>query len=444
MPSWLEPRGLNVVELVGKVPEEYLRDTIISYDDWHGIVVYKSGRRTGDQVEITTTIYPRFNEVWWAANEQLMSFGCLGQAPHYDHMGSVVPPSTLRVYDNTGREITSDTVLLTITDVDLGQPIADSDGVFRYPRVEYGGTGLPLPLDANGLHLPANGGCWIRIEGGNHAELTGVFTLDLNPSVYVSLVGTQAESFRSYIGEGWVGLFQPLMDQLRNTYGDRHDYIPLQIPEGANYFLLKFPPMPADPYTDTSSSPRPLNLDRPTGGTYRLYDGNLELSSNMVFSAGFPLTRAWRDADDAPGSTFLPVMQNPPQLAVPEYVIPAFMAYNNCFTTGGCPNDVLQQIRDAQMPLEIIYLRVDPPATGEWVPVKLAGPAWFPSTGDVPGDGVQGTLVGTTATVTETQRFFLPLLVVTHEEVPPPPPPPPPGCPCGWFDPMGRMLGFVP
>lgn len=439
-PDWLEPRGLNVVEMVGQVPEEYLHGTIISYNDWQGIVVYESGTRIGNQVEITTTMYPRLNHVPWAENELLTNFGCLGQAPHYDHMGSVVPPSTLRVYDSTGREVTSEILLLDVTNVGLQQPYADADAAFRYPQVHYGpDSPNPLPLDEEGLHLPANAGCWIRIPGADYYPLTGVFTLELSPSVYVSTLGSQTAGFQSYIGEGWLGLFQPLMNQLRDRYGDRHGRVPLQIPPDANYFLLKFPPMPGDPYTDTTSSPSPLNVARPTGGTYRLSDAAFELSTNMIFSAGFPLLRAWLDADDAQGSSFLPVMQDPPQLATPEYVVPTGITYNDCFINGSCPDDVLQQIHDAEMTLEIIYLHVYPPSTGTWSPVKMAGPAWQPTVHNVQSDDHRAQKIGPAA-ATEDYLVFLPLLAWPTTG----PPPPPPGCPCGWFDPLGRMLGLAP
>lgn len=439
-PDWLEPRGLNVVELVGQVPEATLQGTIISYNDWQGIVVYESGTRTGDHVEITTTMYPRLNHVWWAANGLLTNFGCLGQAPHYDHMGSVVPPSTLRVYDSTGREVTSEILLLDITTMGMLQPSDGPQAVFRYPSVHYGpDSPYPLPLDADGLHLPANAGCWIRIPGADYYPLTGVFTFELSPPVYATALGTQTASFQSYIGVGSVGLFQGLMEQLRRTYGDRDGRVPLQIPAGANYFLLKFPPTPVDVYTDLTSSPGPLNVARPSGGTYRLSDGGWNLSSDMIFSAAFPLPVAWQDSDQATWSTFLPVLRNPPQLATPEYVVPAGVPYNSCFLTGNCEPAVLEQIYNTHMTLEIIYLRITPPASGEWIPVKMAGPAWNAAALDVAADAFLPTSVPITA------ENHVAVLPVVYRSTPTDPlPPPPAGCPCGWFDPLGRMLGLAP
>ncbi|HSJ54260.1 MAG TPA: hypothetical protein VLC52_11020, partial [Anaerolineae bacterium] len=233
-PTWLEPRGLSVVEMVGQVPEEHLAGAILSYGDGDGIVVYDSGRRTGDTVIITTTLYPRLVTVPWVPRAQLTQFGCLGQSPHYDHLGSVVPGSTLRVYDGA-EELTDRIVFMTISDMDVTLPLAGSDAPFRYPVREYGqGRPYSLPLDSNGLHIPANSGCAIGIPGEVGPVLTGVFRLSHQPSAEVRLLGTQQATFHSYIGPGWVGIFQPLLDQLLATYGSRHERILLKPPADAD------------------------------------------------------------------------------------------------------------------------------------------------------------------------------------------------------------------
>lgn len=446
MPDWLEPRGLSVVELVGQVPDTYLQGTILSYSDWAGIVVYQSGRRTENTVVLTTTLYPRYTVV--PPNDlDLTMFGCLGQTPHYDHMGSVVPPSTLRAYDSSGREVTAEITYMSITRMDTRLPTANSSYPFRYPQVDYGpGSPNPLPIGPNGLSLPANSGCWIHLPGADYYPLTGVFTLELEPSVRASVLGTQQGTFQSYIGPGGVGIFQPLMSQLRSTYSDRHGRIPLSIPAGANYFLLKFPPMPGDPYTDFQL-PVYRNADRLSAGTYRLSD-DPKLSTDMVFSAGFPIQNAWQDADQASESEFLPVLTNLPELAPLEYVLPAGMAWNPCFTQGNCSSDVLGQIHDAVMSLQIVYLSVYKPASGgEWVSLQMAGPAWSPSNLDGSGEGLEPVAAPDTSTraalafsetATDTYRIFLPFVSGGSREEPPT------GCPCGWFDPLGRMLGFWP
>ncbi|MEM2446629.1 MAG: hypothetical protein QW734_08230 [Candidatus Bathyarchaeia archaeon] len=58
--SWLEPRGLNIVDLVGFVPDQDLAGAIISYSPGYGIVRYQSGVRVGNTVTITTKVYPRY------------------------------------------------------------------------------------------------------------------------------------------------------------------------------------------------------------------------------------------------------------------------------------------------------------------------------------------------------------------------------------------------
>jgi hypothetical protein len=427
------------------VPDPTLQGTIISYGDWDGILIYESGSRLGNTVVVTTTIYPRYTPVAWAPNGKLTLFGCLGQSPLYDHMGTVVPTSTLRVYDDTGREVTQDIVILATTVMGTEQPLAGSTQGDRYPVVEYGlNRPNPLPLDAEGLHIPPNSGCSINLPGDDYYPLTGVFSLTVEPSVQATVLGTQQANFQSYIGPGWVGIFEPLMSQLQQRYGNRHDWIPLSIPAGANYFLLKFPPMSGDAYTGCCTPPY-LNADRPTGGTYRLTDGLTSLCADLVFSAGFPLAQAWQDTDQAPGTTFLPVLSTLTHLAPPEYVLPADMPYDSCFTEGNCPDGVLQQIYDAVMSLEVVYLRVNKPAAGgQWVPLRMAGPAWSPASLGGPAvaleppDLAAGIRLRASTVETETHSFFLPLVTtLTSEE-------PPSGCPCGWLDDLGRMLSFWP
>jgi hypothetical protein len=460
MPAWLEPRGLSVIELVGLLPEASLQGTIISYGDGSGIVVYESGSRNGNTLVVTARIYPRFYRRSWAKNNALTIFGCLGQVPYFDHMGSVVPASTLRVYNSSGREVTSEITSMSITRMETRQPLANTTQYVRYPRVEYGPQKPnELPIGPQGLNIPANSGCQILLPGANYYPLTGVFTLTLEPSIHATVLETQQATFQTYIGVGNLGIFQPLMNQMRSNYPDRDTRIPLSVPAQANYFLVKFPPMAGDAYADSGEGSY-LNADRLSGGTYRLAKNIVDLSTNLIFSAGFPARVAWQDAGQVPGSVFLPVMRGPSQLAAPEYVLPANIAYNSCFTQGNCGPSVLQQIYDAQMTLEIMYLGVTKPVRGgQWVPLKMAGPSWSPSTRDraliAPEPAAQpvkdaGTAPGATRlpadphttffplVVKSKQRTFLPLIVISALEEEPT------GCPCGWFDNSGRMLGFWP
>ncbi len=437
MPDWLEPRGLNVIELIGQVPEQFLQGLILSFGDWDGIVVYESGSRVGSRVVVTTTIYPRLDTPTWAPNNKLTLFGCLGQSPMTDHMGSVVPTSTLRVYDTTGREVTQEIEYLFVTHMDTLQPIESTLEPFRYPEIRYGtNQPNPLPLGPDGLVIPPNAGCWIKLPGADYYPLTGVFTLDFESSVRAYVLGTQGAKFRSYIGVGNVGIFQPLMDQLRARFGDRWQRIPLSIPESADYFLLKFPPMPADPHTEARRDPPYLNAGRLGSGSYRLSKNISDLSGDITVSAAFPLLTAWQDADQAPGTQFLPVLEAPTDMEPPDYVVPVGMPYNDCFWQGNCSDSILQQIYDAEMSLKIIYLKVYHSETdGQWVPLRMAGPAWVPAAqtaATIPDASIQASVE-----ITASYHYFIPFASFLPEEVPG-------DCLCGWFDDLGRMLDYDP
>jgi hypothetical protein len=431
LPGWLEPRGLSLVDLVGQVPDEALRGMILSASSGAGLVVYESGQRQSDTLTIRTTIYPRFSAPSWAPNARLTSFGCLGQMPFYDHLGSVAPPSTLRVYDSSGTDVTSAIQYMDITHMGTGQPCAGASEYYRYlPQVSFGPyKTYPLPLGAEGLQIPANSGCRIEMPGVDLYPLTGVFTLRGVAIPRVSLLHSQRATFQSYLGPGDVGIFQPLMQQLRERYGDRHERIPLDLPGGADYFLLKFPLMPGDAYTDRLTGPPYPNAGRPSGGTYRLAGSPAwqALSADLTFSAAFPLHAVWQDADQAGDSLFLPAITQPTALAPPEYVLPAGIGYHRCFTQGDCPAQVLEQIYAAVMNLEIFYLVVSRPMTGvESTSLKMAGPAWRP---------VELVLGGPTR---GEYRAVLPIVFKWLDTGVAE------GCPRGWFDVWGRMLDYVP
>lgn len=433
LPDWLEPRGLSVIEMVGLVPDEFLKGTILSYGDWDGIVVYESGSRQGNHIVVNTTIYPRLDTPDWAPNNKLTLFGCLGQTPMRDHMGTVVPTSTLRVYDVSGADVTSQIEQMFVTRMELLQPLASSAYIWRYPEDRYGlNQDLPLPMSREGLVIPPNAGCWIKLFGADYYPLTGVFTLELEPTVNVRVLGTQKATFQSYIGVGNLGIFQPLMSQMRAIYPDRHGRIPLSIPPGTDHFLLKFPPTPGDPYTDSNRPPPYLNANRLSSGTYRLSRNISELSADLTSSAAFPLAVAWQDADQAKGSWFLPLIRNSTDLAPLEYVLPEGIPVNDCFWQGGCPPDLLKRIYEAEMTLEIIYLEVLRPETGgEWVPLRMAGPAWLP-TGEIQTVDRE-PIVEAPETSTAVHKLFLPIVSRLKQEDPV-------GCLCGWFDDLGRML----
>lgn len=447
LPEWVEPRGLSIADLVGQIPDEYLRGMIISYGPSTGIVVYESGSRVGNTVVVTATIYPRIHTPIWPPHNLVTQFGCLGQTPFFDHIGSVVPASTMRVYLSDGTDVTEQVQFMDISRLGLEQPIANSQSSIRYPVEEYGlWKPFPLPMGPEGLQVPTNGGCIFEQPGVDNYPLTGVFTFTVDVPPEVSVVGTQQATFQSFIGSSDVGIFQPLMNQLQGQYGDRHTRIPLSPPDGASYFLVRFPPMPGDPYTDRVDGILD-NADRPTGGTYRLSTW-VYLSTDLIYSGALPLYPAWQDADRAPDAEFLPLMPPPVELAAPEYVIPAGMAYDSCFTQGNCPPTILEQIYHAEMVLDIFYLAMAmPQEAGEWIPLRMAGPRWQPSTtgGQSAPESLQppsddgGTLSGLwSEQVTAAFAVYFPLVAGSSG------PEDPGECPCGWFDSLGRMLYYHP
>jgi hypothetical protein len=431
LPDWLEPQGLSIIELVGQVPDSILHGTILSFDDGEGIVVYESGTRNGSTVVINTTIYPRFSDPGAWADHKLTAFGCLGQTPRYDHMGSVVPQSYLRIRDSGGQDRTSEIQFMYISNMDTRQPSADSSSYTRYPIVDYGpGRTYPLPsMQPDGLTIPTNSGCRLEIPYHDYYPLTGVFTVDIDPAVHATVIGSQEAGFQSYIGVGDVGIFQPLMDQLLSSCGERHGRIQLYLPPQANYFLVQYPPMPGDPYTDRNSSRPYPNQARLSSGTYRLGE-NFDLSTDFTFSAAFPLDAVWQDADQSP-TQFLPLLSSATKLAPPEYVLPSTLPFNECYTYGNCSNSVLQQICDAWMSLKVTYLAIYRPAEGtEHTPIKMAGPTWSLLT-EVAEQPAAAGLDSTLATTT----VYLPLISKAERCA---------AYPCGWFTGTGRMLGYEP
>jgi hypothetical protein len=430
LPDWLEPRGLSIVELVGQVPDSTLQGTILSYDDGEGIVVYESGTRNGSTVVINTTIYPRFSDPGAWADHKMTAFGCLGQTPRYDHMGSVVPQSYLRIRDSGGQDRTDEIQFMYLGKMDTRLPSAGSGSYARYPVDDYGpGRTYPLPpMEPAGLTIPSNSGCRLEIPYHDYYPLTGVFTVEIDPVVQATVVSTQQAAFQSYIGTGNVGIFQPLMGQLLSYCGERHGRIQLSIPLQANYFLVQYPSMPGDPYTDINSGRPYPNQARLSGGTYRLGE-NSELSADLTFSAAFPLDAVWQDADQSP-TEFLRLLSSATKLAPPEYVLPAGLPFNDCYTYGNCSSSVLQEICDTWMSLDVVFLAIDRPDDGtDHTPIKLAGPAWSPLTGVVeqPAAELDSALAATT--------IYLPVVARAERCA---------AYPCGWFDGSGRMLGYEP
>lgn len=372
--DWLEPRGLSIIDLVGQVPEAYLRGSIISYTPGYGILRYESGYRNGDTVVITAKVEPRYII---AGNWNGTMFGCLGQPARIDQLGTVSPPSTVRLY-NGAVEVTRQVDLYTYVPSGLIKPIrnpqqSEWENQYRYPESAL----LKSQFTADGaLILPGNMGCEIIMSYKNYRELTAVFTLQSPVVINVEVVGTQTFTFHSYLGVGYAGLLQPLVNQLRSRFGERHEKFDLNIPAQADYLWLNFPAMPVDMYTQFPGNPTG-NVDRPIGGTYRI-DGPSGLSVDHVSSKGLPLGGNWKDMDLAYGAVYLPYIQGN-KLAAPEYFVPAGVSYHPCMLQGNCSPALLEQIYNTPMTMTAVYLKVERTGCGlQIVPLRLVGPGWSP------------------------------------------------------------------
>ena len=449
--DWLEARGLNIVDLVGLVPEEYLEDTIVSYSPGYGIVRYQSGSRVGNTVTITATLYPRYIVVEGGWSGTLLT--CLGQPGRFDQVGSVTPATTVRLYHGS-TNVTDEVAGYRYVPAGQSWPAINSNYYNRYTTVS---VDPAEPVDG-ALSMPANMGCEMWISSRDYQELTGVFTVQASPLISVSVVGTEVFTFHSYIGPGEAGHFKPLVNQLISEFSNRHEKFELTVPPEADYFLLDFPPMPIDPYSGTSSDwKNPYgNVDRPVGGTYRI-QGDGKLSVDHVNTMGLPLYGHWRDRDQSGGTTYLPHFTDPDDLAAPEYFVPAGVDYDPCMIQGNCPSSILNAIHDTEMTMRIVYLRVErTDCTLERIPLRMVGPEWSPgvaaSVQPLGGTGVPCLASGSSSatsigpllknTDTLTRHIYLPLAL--HGFCASVPPDDPTGCPCGWFTPDGRMMDFIP
>lgn len=409
--DWVEPRALNVFDFAGQVPDGPLIGHILVYGP-AGIARYVSGERVGDTVRVTATLYPRR---WKDGSRWILNIPMLGQRPAYDHMGSVAPECWLRLYAGT-RDITDEIRWADYVEPGMVYPQRSAAEPYRYPAQERGG--VMLTHGPQGVRLPANWGGEFKLYG-DYRELTGVFTARVPDAPRVTLVSTQAATFQTYIGPGGVGRFQPLMDQLRRKYPNRHPRIRLARPADANYVLLNYPPMPCDPYDDVGD-----NLDRPVSGSARLAPDDGMLSADLVFGGPFPLSVAWQDADQSRGP-YLSLLPPVDRMTPPEYVLPADAAWNACYLAGNCNDATLQAIHEAVMALRLVYLKVEPrSAAVHAVPLRMVDETWRPA-----------SLAATP------RRVWLPGVRGGHAGAPPQLPTA--ARPYGYFS-GGRMVGYAP
>lgn len=430
--EWLEPHGISIIDMVGEVPEDVLRDAIIMYSNT-GMLQYISGERAGDSVTINVRVTPRYAG---SGDNAHSIIGCLGQPALTDSWPVVSPAGTMRVYEN-GSEITSDAVLRRFAPGGRIYPL-NNPNHFRYPE----GDTKPVDFtEAGEILFPPNRGCAI-VFMGYRSNLTATIKVRSPKYIDIAMVGSETFTFHSYIGPGDAGEIPGLARQMQRNYGNRHDKFDLTIPDGAEFALVTFPPTPVHPY---GGEPVELNLKLPGSGTYRIGRRNsLNMSVDHVVSAAIPLYWQARDADQSPGTEFLPTFTEPGYLASMEYFVPVGVSYHPCMIPGTCSNDLLREIYNAEMQMTIHYLRIDRTSPGlDRIPLRQTGPAWQPGLASAATQSAQATIAPTAPPPGGDLLVYLPLI---SADAPPQPLPDEDrtGCPCGWFDGDGRMYDFVP
>ncbi len=452
-PDWLEPRALNIVDLVGWVPESDLVGAIIQSTPGYGIMRYVSGSRVGNTVTITATAYPRF---FSSSNWSGSLFGCLGQGARIDELGSVTPAARLHVYAPNGQEITRQVDGYYYVPSGLIKPIrnpseSESANLYRYWESDW----LAAEFTADdSLLLPPNMGCELLISYRDYRELTLVFEVEVAPVVSVTVLGRQDFQFPVYFGPGYVGHLDALRSQLASACTTTPQQVAnMVIPSGADYFLFNFPPTPIDPYTAFPYNPLG-NVDRPTGATYRLRTAR-GLSVDTIVSLGMPLYSIWIDMDQAPNTNYLPYTSHLGSFEGLESLLPAGIAYDSCMVYGNCSAALLAQICSTAVPAHIIYLRVERVQSGlSRIPLQMPGPAW--TAASAPADSENGSGImqpqdsaapaAPLATPSPLPyRFYLPHMTRASCPVEPDDTS---GCStnggCGWFTSDGRMVDYIP
>jgi len=423
--DWLEPRGINVVDLVGIVPEDHLKNAILTYETGRGLLQYESGQRTGDTVVINTRVTPRY----FVDNGVTFSkFSCLGQPGVYDQWPSPVPASTLRVYDPAGADITASTVLIIPIASGQVSPSQGSSGYMRYP--EQGGVAAQFAQDGSVI-LPANQGCVVIIRG-QYNNFRAQFTTIAPQQIQVTVLGSETFNFKSYIGVGSSGLLASLNEQMNRRFGTRHDKFQLSPPAESEYVLVNFPPTPIDPYAGQDA----VTYSLAGSGTYRIARGGNDLSVDHLNTMGLPLYGQWQDSDQG-GGEYLNFFSDGARLGAPEYFLPPGIAYDACMTNGGCSGTLLDQIGNTTVPMTIYYYKVTRAVDGlTRIPLRAVGKSWRPSS------AVAASNAHTTA-VLDSQLFLPVVFGEVQQPTPNLPPDDASGCPCGWFTADGRMVDYI-
>ena len=427
---WAEPRALNVVDLAGQVPDEVLAGHIVCDGDPGGLILYESSSWAGPKLRIRVSIYPRYD--WTGHSGWVTNVPLLGHAPAFDRPSSSAPRSWLRLYHGSV-DVTREVVFFGNNRPDLALPINASGE----PRYSMGSefTAVPATLPADGIEIPANWGGFAQIYR-EYDHLTGVFTIVPSHRPIVTYMGEELLSYPSYIGPGFVGWFEPLMQQMRSKYSDRHPRLALTQPAGANYVLFDYQPMPYNVgagYWAHDSAKYERNRNQPVAGSVRFAAAGGMLSQDLNHAGPFPLDVWWQDADQSAGP-YLSVFTTPiHEITPPEFVVLPGTAYNPCFTNGGCSDAVLRDVDERRATLRVVYLSVQPVLSGlRAIPLRVADTNWTPSMGSHRWNAGAGLSA-------QIRRVFLPIVLKDASDAPAIPS----ERPVGFFDPeSGRMVGY--
>ncbi|MEZ4861304.1 MAG: hypothetical protein R3C14_08355 [Caldilineaceae bacterium] len=439
--DWLEPRGLNVVDLIGLVPEDHLRDSILTYETGRGILQYESGSRNGNTVQLNVRGTPRF----FVDNGVAFSkIGCPSQTATYDQWPSPVPASTLRVFDANGADITATAVQVILIQSGQVLPTRGAGGYMRY--IEQPAVAVSFTGDGS-IQLPANMGCVVILRG-RYTTFKARFTFTVAQKIQVAALGSESFTFHSYIGVGGAGTLSALSAQM-GRYGNRHDKFTLNAPVQTEYIWVKFPPTPIDPYAGDDA----ITYSLPGSGTYRVARSDNTLSVDHLNSMGLPLHGQWQDVDQH-GGEFLSFFSDGQRISSPEYFLPAGVPYDPCMTNGGCSDSLLDTIYHTTMTMTVYYYKISRAVSGlQRIPLKQVGDAWG-SRALAANDQEQHTALAPFATTIPRAGIYLPYVAMplpTPTPEPTPTPSPTPqvepddstGCPCGWFDGEGRMYDYI-
>lgn len=440
--KWLEPRGLNIVDMVGVVPEEHLVGGIVNYETGTGVMEYISGTRVGNVVTVHVKVTPRYGPGF-------TKMGCLSQHAAWDQWLSTTAAAKVNIF-SAGHDITNQVSHLAYTPAGYVQPNTGPREYLRYAK-----PAATYTAPANSISIPANNGCTIVIYG-HHEDLTATFRVEVAQVVNIIPLGHEQFMAKSYVGAGEAGLLGALAGQM-SRYGDRHQRLPMTIPAGTDYVLVKFGTTDFDPYAALSND---ANYGLAGSGTYRL-EGNA-LSVDHVSMIGLPLGGTWRDLDQSGGRDWLVYIPWPNELGAPEYFLPPGFPFDPCMTRGDCSLDLLESLYNYSYPVEVYYYRVDriPGAPLVRIPLRSVGGEWQPDAViAAEGGGTVSSIMPPPApTVSAPSPVFLPGISMSVPEataqatatsVPTPVPTAPPpddmtGCPCGWFTTDGRMVDFSP